>query len=187
MSQDSGFDSGSFQPLITERVAAVGEYAAKIEGSPFNQSRILKTAAFYVESGRFAEGAEIIQAELVKRGVGFEYVPKHTVRRGTRVEDGRETMILEDDFKDQHPARRLWSLVHRNMSLILQRSGKREDPSFTEKLLGMDIAYADAARLGAQRIQDGAERKSVQSAANDIELMTRQKILAMDRNFPQDR
>ena len=96
-------------------------------------------------------------------------------------------MILEDDFKDQHPARRLWSLVHRNMSLILQRSGKREDPSFTEKLLGMDIAYAEAARLGAQRISDVVERKSVQNATNDIELMTRQKILAMDRNFPQDR
>ena len=51
----------------------------------------------------------------------------------------------------------------------------------------MDIAYAEAARLGAQRISDVVERKSVQNATNDIELMTRQKILAMDRNFPQDR
>jgi len=119
----------------------------------------------------------VVQAELVKRGIGFEYVPKGTNRRGTRVENGHEVMILDDDFKDQPPAKKLWALLHRNMSLILQRGGKREDPKFMNQLLELDINYVEAARLGAKKMTDASERISVQSAANDIELMTNQKII----------
>jgi len=181
MSQDSGFDNESFKPLITEKVAFPGEFVKRLEESPFNNSRILRTAASYIESGRFIEGTDEIQAELVKRGVGFEYVPHGTSRRGTRVENSRETMILDDDFKDQPPAKKLWSLLHRNMSLILQRSGKWEDRNFMRQLLNMDIAYAKAARLGATRVTDALERTSAKSAANDIEFITNQKIIELER------
>ena len=129
MGQDSGFDNGTFKPLIAERVASPGKYVEELERSPFNNSRILRTAAFYIEGGRFAEGSDVIQAELVKRGVGFEYVSHGTSRRGTRVENGHEIMILEDDFKDQTPVKKLWSLLHRNMSLILPEKRKEKEVS----------------------------------------------------------
>lgn len=181
MSPDSGFDNGSLKPIIMERVASPGEFVRKLEASPFSQSRILRNAASYIESGRFAEGTDAVLAELVERGVRIEYVPRGASRRGTRVESGRETMILDDDFKDQPPAKKLWSLLHGDMSLILQRAGKREDPHSMRELLEMDIAYAEAVRLGATRVTDALGRASARNTANDIEFMANQKIITFRR------
>jgi hypothetical protein len=174
MTQDGGgIDRPTtFSPLLSEHVASSGDYVAKLDRSPFRGSRILRKAAPYIESGQFAEGVDTISAELARRGIGFEYVPRGTSSRGTRVEpNGREVMILTDDFKRSPPAKALHSLLHRNASLILQ------------VLLEMDVAYAESARLGATRIADPVERSRTQGIASDIEVEANMKILAKERQI----
>ncbi|HUD04806.1 MAG TPA: hypothetical protein VMR59_02355 [Patescibacteria group bacterium] len=186
MTQDGGgIDRPTtFSPLLSEHVASSGDYVAKLDRSPFRGSRILRKAAPYIESGQFAEGVDTISAELARRGIGFEYVPRGTSSRGTRVEpNGREVMILTDDFKRSPPAKALHSLLHRNASLILQRDKLWNDPHYMKVLLEMDVAYAESARLGATRIADPVERSRTQGIASDIEVEANMKILAKERQI----
>ena len=93
----------------------------------------------------------------------------------TKEKQMRSLKTLADYFETQHPAKKLWSLLHRNMSLILQRMGKRDDPQFMKQLFDMDIAYAQSLRLGATNIPND-QRKVVEELANDIDGDSRAKM-----------
>lgn len=90
-------------------------------------------------------------------------------------------MVIDEDYPSFSPVKQLWSLLHRNMSLILQRGGKREDKIYMKQLLNLDIAYAQAVRLGAEKIVGESKRDSVFEEADEIEIKAKQKLLALGK------
>lgn len=85
-------------------------------------------------------------------------------------------MILPDDFDMLHPSDQLEMLLHRNMSLILQRMGVRDDIEYKRQMLEMDIAYAQSSRLGATYRSE--DRADVERVADHIERSARAKLEA---------
>ena len=157
------------------RVANPGDYESSINASCFRSSRLMRAAAEYIESGKFEEGLQLTLDGIKKRGIQLARIPQQEMMKGTERPDGKTVMVLPDYFETQHPAKKLWSLLHRNMSLILQRMGKRDDPQFMKQLFDMDIAYAQSLRLGATNIPND-QRKVVEELANDIDGDSRAKM-----------
>ena len=168
-----------FAGLLEQRVAASGEYLRKLETSPFKESRILRTAAGLVESGRFRQAAEETIVALARRGIGFEYLPKGHYSRGTKVRDGHESLVLDEDFSNFTPVRKLSSLLHRNMSLILQRRNMRGDLTSLRELLKMDVALAEAVRLGTAKVIDINEKEIALKEADAIEVEAKYKLASL--------
>lgn len=159
-----------------DRVAQPGEYLLRLKSSGFRNSRVLALAAEYVETGKFEEGLVRVETEIRRRGIMLKHRTTDDHTRGTLRANGKETIILGKDYAKGSALRKLMELTHKNMSLVLQRSGEWENPHSMIQLLLLDISFAQTARLGALKISDPAQRKAAIYDAIEHESQARIKI-----------
>lgn len=189
MNEDLNSENGvnpETPPILQDvgRIGDPGDYLKRLSMSPFRQSGLLADAAPFIEAGRFSEGVRETLRGLAERGIAFKFLPESKERRrGTRVVDGKEYMIFDDTFEKERPAFQLWALLHRNMSLILQRQGLRENENYLRQLFHMDIVYAQAVRCGAMQLRNTSDINSTLSTADYLDLVARSKLRRLRRKL----
>ena len=164
-----------------DRVAKKGDYEKKLSVSVFKESRLLRDAGKAIESGNFKEGLDTLLQGLQARNIKMEFDPPpdpqnpHIKTRGTRKDGENYVMLLPHDFESHSDAEKIWELLHRNMSIILQRTGKRDVPQFKREIMKMDIAYAQSLRLVSNNTSSHEEKTKLTKLAKKIEATTRMK------------
>lgn len=180
---------------VVRVTAEPGGYLSSLNASdnPFRGSHVLSEAGQLVESGRFQDALtrtrDILENE---RGIRIE-ATEPFVGKGTEIRNisGRrqEVMRIPRNLKFTHPAYEVYILLHRNMSLILQRRAlpeerrrelglatdppptMRNDPESMRHLFSMDRAYARSLRRGVMERTDldGEERDILLLIAENID------------------
>ena len=156
---DNGVNE-SDQPPEEVEPGVSGDYVRALNKSCFKDSNILRRASGFIEAGLFEQGVTATEQSLVERGVKFEFVSKETDVVGTELQDdGSAIFRLSAGFADKPACRQLYTLLNRNMSLVLRRSNVREDPKYKQQILDMDKAYIAALRRAAKQTSDSVQKE----------------------------
>lgn len=131
-------------------IAQPGDYERILDNTSFKDSRLMRKAGKFIESGEFQLGVEDTLTRIANRGIQIESVPREQIETITRLDkvgnDTRSVMVLPDNFEQLQPEIQLWELLRRNMELILQRLGAQSVPEMRNEIYKMGLVYARTLR-----------------------------------------
>jgi len=136
----------------------------KLSKSAFRQekqSHKMKTIAKLCSMGQFQLGLSRFRDLLKIENIGIQKLPERAFsfrdgagRGHAEWTDGKGTIYVLDNIDSWHPSVQLIELNHKYKSVLLRKSGKRNDDECIASLLELDLALLDVVEFGGGPIKE---------------------------------